>query len=154
MLREISDTVDKEQAEFTTFALEFIGRLGTHFVNLSPQNAEKCKQILFPDGFLDYARENVYTRQSSPIYRYRNKKFSANSAEIPYGASGENRTLISSLENLHTSRCTTLANFSHDPRRNTITRNLSSRKSYALGWDTGIEPATFWTTIRRSNRLS
>lgn len=55
MLREISDTVDKEQAEFTTFALELIDHLGTHFVNLSPQNAEKCKQILFPDGFLDYA---------------------------------------------------------------------------------------------------
>ncbi len=83
MLREISDTVDKEQAEFTTFALEFIGRLGTHFVNLSPQNAEKYKQILFPDGFWITPEKNVYTRQSSPIYRYRNKKFSANSAENP-----------------------------------------------------------------------
>ena len=23
-----------------------------------------------------------------------------------------------------------------------------------LGWDIGIEPTTFWTTIRRSNQLS
>ena len=31
-------------------------------------------------------------------------------SEIFFGASGESRTLISSLENLHTNRCTTLAN--------------------------------------------
>ena len=28
-----------------------------------------------------------------------------------YGASGENRTLVPSLENLYTNRCTTLAKF-------------------------------------------
>ena len=37
------------------------------------------------------------------------KNFQQILPKIPYGASGENRTLISSLENLHTSRCTTLA---------------------------------------------
>ena len=50
------------------------------------------------------------------------------------GAGGESRTLVPSLENLYTNRCTTPAGF--------------------MGWDTGIEPATFWTTIRRSNQLS
>lgn len=49
------------------------------------------------------------------------------------GASGGSRTLILSLENLYTNRCTTLAN---------------------VGRDIGIEPTTFWTTIRRSNQLS
>ena len=29
---------------------------------------------------------------------------------------------------------------------------LNSRGN--LGWDIGIEPTTFWTTIRRSNHLS
>ena len=29
-------------------------------------------------------------------------------------------------------------------------RNFSQK----LGWDIGIEPTTFWTTIRRSNHLS
>ncbi len=37
------------------------------------------------------------------------KNFQQILLKIPYGASGENRTLISSLENLHTNRCTTLA---------------------------------------------
>ena len=31
-------------------------------------------------------------------------------SNFPYGASGENRTLVPSLENLYTNRCTTLAN--------------------------------------------
>ncbi len=48
------------------------------------------------------------------------------------GAGRENRTLISSLENLHTNHCTIPA----------------------VGWDTRIELVTFWTTIRRSNHLS
>lgn len=61
------------------------------------------------------------------------KNFQQILPKIPYGASGGSRNLISSLENLHTNRCTTLA---------------------YLGWDIGLEPTTFWTTIRCSNQLS
>ena len=56
------------------------------------------------------------------------------------GAGRENRTLISSLENLHTNHCTIPAYIYNVPVN--------------LGWDIGIEPTTFWTTIRRSNHLS
>ena len=52
------------------------------------------------------------------------------------GAGEGSRNPISSLENLHTNRCTTPAAL------------------IIMGWDTGIEPVTFWTTIRRSNHLS
>lgn len=83
MLKEVGETADLEREKFTHFALGFIDDLGVHFVALSPINVEKCKQILFPDGFWMTPEKNVYTRQISPIYRYRNKKFSANFAENP-----------------------------------------------------------------------
>ncbi len=83
MLNEVGETANLEREEFTRFALEFIDNLGTHLISLSPDNAKKCKQILFPDGFWTVDAKNVYTRQISPIYRYRNKKFSANCAENP-----------------------------------------------------------------------
>lgn len=83
MLNEVGETADLEREKFTRFALGFIDGLGIHFVTLSPINVEKCKQILFPDGFWMTPEKNVYTHQISPIYRYRNKKFSANSAENP-----------------------------------------------------------------------
>ena len=35
-----------------------------------------------------------------------------------------------------------------------IKKAPSSADLNALGWDIGIEPTTFWTTIRRSNQLS
>lgn len=37
---------------------------------------------------------------------------------------------------------------------NTIKKAPSGANLNDMGWDTGIEPATFWTTIRRSNQLS
>ena len=37
---------------------------------------------------------------------------------------------------------------------NTIKKAPNGADLNDMGWDTGIEPATFWTTIRRSNHLS
>ena len=53
---------------------------------------------------------NVHICAISPIYGYRNQKIRQLLSNLPYGASGENRTLVPSLENLYTNRCTTLAN--------------------------------------------
>lgn len=75
-------TVGAEKSDFMRFALEFIDNLGNNFVHLSPGNAEKCKQIIFPDGFWVDDDKNVYTRAISPIYGYRNQKNPANHAEF------------------------------------------------------------------------
>ena len=56
------------------FALKFIGNLGDNFFSLTPDNARKCKQIIFPAGFYMDADKNVYTPEISPLYRLATSK--------------------------------------------------------------------------------
>ena len=104
-----TDMETENNIKLMWFALEFIDNLGNNFVHLFPGNVEKCKQIIFPDGFWVDDDKNVHTYAISPIYGYRNQKIRQLLSNFPYGASGENRTLVPSLENLYTNRCTTLA---------------------------------------------
>ena len=108
---DLEKTAEAKKADFMRFALEFIDNLGSNFVHLSPNNAEKCKQIIFPDGFWVDDDKNVYTHAISPIYGYRNQKIRQLLSNFPYGASEGSRNPIPSLENLYTNRCTTLARF-------------------------------------------
>lgn len=105
----LETTTTAEKSDFTRFALEFIDNLGNNFVHLSPGDAEKCKQIIFPDGFWVDNDKNVYTHAISPIYGYRNQKIRYLLPNFPYGAGGGNRTLIFCLEGRHNSHYTTPA---------------------------------------------
>lgn len=80
---DLETTVETEKSDFMRFALEFIDNLGSNFIRLSPGNAEKCKQILFPDGFWVDNDKNVYTHAISPIYGYRNQKNPVIITEFP-----------------------------------------------------------------------
>ena len=40
----------KKKTDFMEFALNFVDNLGSNFVNLTPKNAQRCKQIIFPRG--------------------------------------------------------------------------------------------------------
>lgn len=79
----LETTTTAEKSDFTRFALEFIDNLGNNFVHLSPGDAEKCKQIIFPDGFWVDNNKNVYTHAISPIYGYRNQKNPVIITEFP-----------------------------------------------------------------------
>lgn len=80
-LKQLATDSRNEKNDFVCFALAFVDNLGTNFVKLSPEDAEKCKQIIFPDGFWIDDEKNVYTRALSPIYGYRNQKNPAKNAE-------------------------------------------------------------------------
>ena len=80
---DLEKTAEAKKADFMRFALEFIDNLGSNFVHLSPNNAEKCKQIIFPDGFWVDDDKNVYTHAISPIYGYRNQKNPTIIVEFP-----------------------------------------------------------------------
>ena len=77
-----TDMETENNIKLMWFALEFIDNLGNKFVHLFPRNVEKCKQIIFPDGFWVDDDKNIHTCSISPIYRYRNKK-SDNYCRIP-----------------------------------------------------------------------
>lgn len=66
---QIGDLDARELELFGRYALDFIGDLAQHVLELTPQNARLCKQLLFPSGFFVDDFENVYTPTFSPIYR-------------------------------------------------------------------------------------
>ena len=62
------------RSNFLNFAMEFIDNLGQHFFELSLEEVEVCKKILFPSGFWVDSDKNVYTPEISPLYRERATK--------------------------------------------------------------------------------
>lgn len=68
-LNKIGDLDARELELFTHFALGFINDLTHSVLNLTPKDAQLCKQLLFPRGFFVDDSENVYTPTFSPIYR-------------------------------------------------------------------------------------
>ena len=79
----LETSVDNDRKSFVEFALSFIDKLGSNFTELSPADAEKCKQIIFPEGFRIDQDKNVYTTYISPIYRLRGRKKSASAENFP-----------------------------------------------------------------------
>ena len=79
----LETSVDNDRKSFVEFALSFVDKLGSNFTELSPTDAEKCKQIIFPEGFRIDQNKNVYTTYISPIYRLRVRKKSALAENFP-----------------------------------------------------------------------
>lgn len=66
-----------DRGEFMEFAYQFIENIGDNFLNtdiVSPENRDRCKQIIFPDGFYLNADNQVYTPRISELYRLAAKK--------------------------------------------------------------------------------
>ena len=62
------------RSNFLDFAMEFIDKLGQHFFELTLEEVEVCKNILFPSGFWVDLNKNIYTPEISPLYRERTTK--------------------------------------------------------------------------------
>lgn len=81
-IREITDNDDRNREEFVGFALRFADNLGRDFLNLLPNDAKKCKLLLFPDGFFVDENKKVYIPKISPFYRYRASKKASSDANL------------------------------------------------------------------------
>lgn len=76
-LDSLQSNADSDKEEFLKFAIEFVSNMGSKFLELSPENRLRCKQLLFPAGFSLDANNKVYTPEISTIYRLATKKKSA-----------------------------------------------------------------------------
>lgn len=69
---ELSVSSENDKEEFLEFAYDFIERMGTNFLDpelVSPENRERCKQVVFPSGFYVNSENKVYTPEISELYR-------------------------------------------------------------------------------------
>lgn len=55
--------------DFLKFAFHFLNNMGDEVLSLSPEDRQKCKQVIFPSGFRIDENKNVYTPEISPLYR-------------------------------------------------------------------------------------
>ena len=83
-LYEIENNSGKDKANFVEFALELADHWGIHFFNLTPDETKKCKDLLFPNGFLVKPSGKVYTTQISPLYRLRESKKESKDSTFDY----------------------------------------------------------------------
>ncbi len=60
---------DNDRERFLKFAFEFVGNMGGRFLEISPKNRLRCKQIVFPAGFYLDANNKVYTPEISYLIR-------------------------------------------------------------------------------------
>lgn len=66
-LASLSASADSDKQEFLSFAVNFIQDFGSIFLNTTPENRVRCKQLLFPAGLRLNANKKLYTPQISPI---------------------------------------------------------------------------------------
>lgn len=66
-LNKITQKADTDKERFLRFAFDFADNMGKRFLEISPENRLRCKQIIFPAGFYLDAKNNVYTPQISPL---------------------------------------------------------------------------------------
>lgn len=81
-IRNLTNNENENRGEFISFALEFADNLGHDFLRLLPDDAKKCKLLLFPDGFFVDANKKVYIPKISPFYRYRANKKASDDANL------------------------------------------------------------------------
>lgn len=72
----LEDELDKTLAgadtlkeDFVRFAFKFLNNMGEELLDLSQEDRQRCKQIIFPSGFRIDENKNVYTPEVSPLYR-------------------------------------------------------------------------------------
>ncbi|HSX53566.1 MAG TPA: recombinase family protein [Patescibacteria group bacterium] len=81
-LTKLSELADADKEQFLRFAFDFVDNMGSNFLNISPDNRLKCKQLVFPAGFYLDKNNKVYTPEISSLYRLAsNKKAPVNTSE-------------------------------------------------------------------------
>lgn len=73
-LDTLSKGSDADRQQFLDFAFDFAINMKDSFFTLTPDNAKKCKQIVFPAGFYMDDNKNVYTPEISPLIRLATSK--------------------------------------------------------------------------------
>ena len=68
-LSKLKYQADNDREQFLKFAFGFIDDMGSKFLEISPENRLRCKQIIFPAGFYLNAKNKVYTPEISPLIR-------------------------------------------------------------------------------------
>lgn len=65
---------DNDRERFLKFAFEFVENMGSKFLEISPENRLRCKQIVFPAGFYLDTENKVYTPEISHLIRLASNK--------------------------------------------------------------------------------
>lgn len=73
-LSKLSYKSENDRERFLKFAFEFVENMGHRFLEISPDNRMRCKQIVFPAGFYLDADNKVYTPEISYLIRLAAKK--------------------------------------------------------------------------------
>ena len=74
-LEQLHNSADDDKERFLRFAHDFINNMGDRFLEISPADRLRCKQMIFPGGFRLDQNKKVYTPEVSILYRVgRNKK--------------------------------------------------------------------------------
>lgn len=81
-LTTLNEKTDTDKQRFLDFAFNFVIRMQESFFSLSPEDAKKCKQILFPAGFYMDADKNVYTPEISPLITLATTKKDAEASDF------------------------------------------------------------------------
>jgi DNA invertase Pin-like site-specific DNA recombinase len=70
----LASEADSDKEQFLQFAFNFLEDMGGQFLELSPENRLRCKQVIFPAGFYLDAENKVYTPEISPLITLAAKK--------------------------------------------------------------------------------
>ena len=65
---------ENDRERFLKFAFTFVENMGSRFLEISPENRLRCKQIVFPAGFYLDTNNKVYTPEISYLIRLAGKK--------------------------------------------------------------------------------
>jgi DNA invertase Pin-like site-specific DNA recombinase len=80
--KALNETSDTDRPRFLEFAFNFAINMQESFFTLTPEDAKKCKQILFPAGFYMDDNKNVYTPEISPLIRLATNKKDAEAPDF------------------------------------------------------------------------
>lgn len=85
-LEKLANKQYEDQKEFMKFALNFIENTSNHFLQeyVSRENRLRCKQLVFPSGFLLNQKNKVYTPEVSMFYRLAEKKKDTEVSDITH----------------------------------------------------------------------
>ncbi len=73
-LSKAGSKADNDKERFLRFAFKFVDEMGGRFLEISPENRLRCKQIVFPAGFYLDAENRVYTPEISELIRLAGNK--------------------------------------------------------------------------------
>ena len=81
-LDDLQNNAENDRETFLRFAFNFVENMGSRFLEISPENRVRCKDIVFPAGFYMNKNNKVYTPEISELYRLATKKKDTEVSEI------------------------------------------------------------------------